>query len=196
MMFMLCFRFFYWAIIFFPISLYAGSSNPAILTNPVIFNSNLSAVAGDIVGLQGSGFGDAPKVSLEISGSSSELNLPLINTHGQGWLTFKIPENIVGPLVVHVNNGNFRSAPVKLNAALGYHLDTLEIVPLGCFRIFGRNLLLPGYKPSVTVDGLGANIDLTSSNENMLLVFAPKGISSTSNSIITVDNGNGTGPSI
>lgn len=188
-----------WVFIFSPINLYAATSESVLLNEPVIYNSNFSAVPGDIIGLQGSGFGDAPTVSLEVSGNAAdaaEVNLPLVNSYGQGWLTFRIPKNAVGPLVVHVNNGKFRSASVKLNAARAYHLDALEIVPLGSFHIFGRNLLLPGYKPSVMVDGIAASIDLKSSNEHMLTVTAPKELSSTTNSKITVDNGNGTGTSI
>ena len=117
----------------------------------------------------------------------------MISKFGQGWLAFRLPQSFTGPLVVHVNNGKFRSDSVKLNVARAYHLDALEIVPLGTFHIFGRNLFLPNYKPSVTVDGLAASIDLDASNEHMLKVTAPQGLSPTRNSIITVNNGNGSG---
>ena len=178
------------------LNVYAATSEVANLNTPVVFNSSFSAGSGDVVGLQGEGFGEAPTVSLEIAGIDSDINLPLVNSFGQGWLTFRLPEKLTGAVVVHVNNGKFRSNSLKLNIARAYHLDALEIVPLGTFHIFGRNLLLSGYKSSVMVDGVVANIDLESSNEHMLTVTAPRGLSSTRNSIITVDNGNGSGVSI
>ena len=180
----------FWLLVFLSINVHAATSEV------VIFNSTYSTAPGDIVGLQGEGFGDAPSVTLEATGNAPEVNLQLVNSYGQGWLTFRIPKNVTGPLIVHVNNGTLRSNSLKLNAARAYHLDTFEIVPLGTFHIFGRNLLLAGYTPSVMVDGLAASIDLKDSNEHMLIVTAPKGLSSTPNSTITVDNGNGTGTSI
>ena len=174
----------------------AASSQEVLSNDPVVINTTFSVSSGDIVGIQGEGFGDAPTVSLEGVDNSSDVNLPLVNKFGQGWLTFRLPDSVMGALVLHINNGKLRSKSVKLNAARGYHLDALQIVPLGAFHIFGRNLISPGYKPSVMVDGLAANVDLNSSNEHMLTVTAPLGLSSTRNSMITVDNGNGTGVSI
>ncbi len=164
--------------------------------NPVVFNAPLSVRPGDIVGFQGENFGATPSVILEGVHAGIPSVLPLVNTFGTGWLSFRIPQNITGSLIVHVNNGQTNSTSIKLNAARAYHLDALQIIPNGAFRIFGRNLDLPGYTPAVTVGGSPAVVNLSASNENMLVVTAPLGLSTTSNTVITVDNGNGTGPSV
>jgi hypothetical protein len=161
---------------------------------PLIFNAPMSAKPGDIIGLQGDNFGDNPSVVLEKQSRYSTIQLPLVNQFGQGWLSFKIPENTIGAIVLHINNGKAMSAPIKLNAALAFHLDAFTIVPSGSFRIFGRNLKLNGFTPSVTVNDLVATINQAESDENMLVVSAPIGLQKGS-AIITVDNGNGTGPS-
>lgn len=174
-----------------------GVFRPALADTgpPVIFNAPLSARPGDIVGLQGENFGDDPTVSLFGSNGKELTVLPLVNKFGTGWLSFKIPESASGALVVHINNDGVTSAPIKLNAARAHHLDALQIVPGGAFRVFGRSLLLPGFVPTVTVDGLPAAIDLAASDEHMLTVTAPRGLRATSKAVIVVNNGNGTGPS-
>jgi len=168
----------------------------ADLLTPVIFNSPLSVRPGDVVGLQGENFGDEPTVTLDGLGDEAGSRLPLVNKFGTGWLSFRVPETATGPLVVHVSNGQSVSSPVKLNAARAYHLDTTQIVPGGAFRIFGRNLMLPGFTPSVSVDGLAVAVDVSISDEHMLAVTAPQGLRATGNAVIAVDNGNGTGPSV
>ncbi|WP_342617494.1 glycosyl hydrolase family 28-related protein [Rhodoferax sp. GW822-FHT02A01] len=161
---------------------------------PVVFNASRSARPGDIVGLQGKNFGKAPVVTLTRPGESP-LDLPLVNQFGTGWLSFRIPESATGALAVHVDNGQTASAPILLNAARAFHLDAMQIVPKGAFKVFGRNLLLPGFTPLVTVGGLPATVDTASSDEHMLQLTAPDGLRATRRVVITVDNGNGTGPS-
>ncbi|MGB2833648.1 MAG: glycosyl hydrolase family 28-related protein [Methylotenera sp.] len=167
-----------------------------VFTIPVIFNAPLSARPGDIVGLQGENFGDAPIVTLEGFGGKSGTRLPLVSKFGTGWLSVRIPKTSTGALVVHISNGKAESAPVKLNAARAYHLDAMQIVPRGAFRIFGRNLFLPGFTPAVIVNGLTAPVNVSASDEHMLVVTAPKGLSATDKAVITVDNGNGTESSV
>jgi hypothetical protein len=182
-------------ILFASVGFYSPCSL-ADFSTPVIFSAPLSARPGDIVGLQGEHFGADPTITLEGRGSEAETNLPLVNKFGSGWVSFRIPETAAGALVVHVNNGQVVSASVKLNAARAYHLDAMQIIPQGAFRIFGRNLSLPGYTPVVTVDGLTAYVDVGISDEHMLVVTAPQGLRATAQAVITVDNGNGSGPSI
>ena len=97
---------------------------------------------------------------------------------------------------MHISNGQAVSTPAKLNAARAYHLDAMQIVPRGAFRIFGRNLFLPGFTPTVIVNELAATVNVSASNEHILLVTAPQGLTATDKAVITVDNGNGTGPSV
>jgi hypothetical protein len=175
---------------------FAVAENLAADANPIVFNASLSARPGDIVGLQGENFGAEPVVMLDSAGDKTSLRLPLVNKFGAGWVSFKIPEAATGPLVVRVANGDAVSAPIRLNAARAYHLDALQIVPRGAFRIFGRNLLLPGFSPIVMVNGLAAEVDTAASDEHMLVVVAPSGLKATRNATISVDNGNGTGASV
>lgn len=166
---------------------------------PVILNFPLSIRPGDIVGLQGENFGDDPTVMLTVTDSNASVisttTLPLFNKFGNNWVSARVPESVSGGLSLTINNGFANSSPIKLNAARAYHLDTMQLVPGGAFRIFGRNLLLPGFSPTVSVDGLPAKIDLTTSDEDMLQAYAPMGLKSTVNVVIKVDNGNGTGTS-
>lgn len=168
----------------------------ADVLSPVIFNAPLSARPGDIVGLQGENFGDAPVVTLMGHGENSTgLNkLEVVNSFGTGWVSFRVPATATGALAVQVRNGEATSAPIVLNGARAYHLDALQIVPGRPFRLFGRNLLLPGFTPVVTVDGLPAVVDTRASDEHMLMVIAPRGVRTGGKAAISVDNGNGTGP--
>ena len=183
----------YLVVIFFIFHIGSTKAEDAILDIPVVFNAPLSARSGDIVGLQGENFGSAPTVILEGVSGDVAASLPLVNSFGKGWLTIRIPETATGALVVHINNGKVSSAPVKLNAARAYHLDAMQIVPNGAYRIFGRNLFLSGFTPTVMVNGLKASVDLSASDEHMLVVIAPKGLIAKTKAVITVDNGNGTG---
>lgn len=172
-----------------------GFAHAADTDAPAIFNAPLSARAGQIVGLQGENFGTAPVVTLVPNGEPPQ-TLELFNQFGTGWLSFKIPDTARGALVVRVGNGRSVSAPVTLNGARAFHLDAMQIVPKGAFKIFGRNLLLPGFTPVVMVDGLAATLNLESSDEHMLQVIAPAGLRTSGKTVITVDNGNGSGPSV
>lgn len=167
-------------------------------STPIVFNAPLSARPGDIVGLQGENFGDTPTVTLMGNGrDSTSLNkLEVVNSFGTGWVSFKIPATATGALTVQVSNGGATSTPVPLNGARAYHLDALQIVPLGSFRLFGRNLLLPGFTPVVTVDGLPAVVNIRASDEHMLVVTAPRGVRVGGKAAIAVNNGNGTGPAL
>lgn len=165
---------------------------------PIVFNAPLSARPGDVVGLQGENFGDTPTVTLmgNGGGSTSQSQLEVVNSFGTGWVSFKIPSTAAGALTVQISNGGATSTPVPLNGARAYHLDALQIVPLGRFRVFGRNLQLPGFTPVVTVDGLAAVVDARASDEHMLVATAPSGARVGGKAAITVDNGNGTGPAL
>lgn len=160
---------------------------------PVVYNATQSARPGDLVSLQGDYFGPAPEVWLDRP-AAPPLRLPLENSVGTGWVAVRIPPDARGALAVRVRNGDAQSAPVRLNQARPLHLDTLQLVTGGGFRVFGRNLLLPGSTPVVTVDGQPAPIDLAKSDETMLVAVAPAGVRNIPGVAITVDNGNGSGP--
>jgi hypothetical protein len=160
---------------------------------PAVFNWSQSARPGDLVSLQGENFGATPEVWLDRPGSPP-VQLPLENSAGTGWVAVRIPTDAGGALTVRIRNGGSPSAPVRLNQARPLHLDTLQLISRGGFRVFGRNLMLPGSTPVVTVDGLPAVVDVTKSDESMLVAVAPKASKAISSVAITVDNGNGSGP--
>ncbi|HEY3300720.1 MAG TPA: hypothetical protein VGJ90_08100 [Methylophilaceae bacterium] len=158
---------------------------------PVIFNAPLSAKAGDIVGLQGENFGAVPKVQLVTADGSQEV--PVINTYGGVWVSFKVPATVKGFLAAQVVSDVATSDLVKLNAAKPYHLDTTAIAPGGAFRILGRSLLMAGFAPKVLVNGATAFVDVTKSSEHMLVVTAPSIISGGASADISVSNNSGDG---
>jgi hypothetical protein len=167
---------------------------PNLAVRPVIFNASQTAEAGDIVFIQGYGFGNKPDVILQANTNAPDQKLSIVNQVGD-WLAVRLPRTLDPPSVLRVINAGISSEPIKLNAARGYHLDALQIVPGGVFRVFGRNLQVHGGIASVFVDGKVANIQPAESNDYMLTVVAPANLQPIPDAVITVDNGNGTGQS-
>lgn len=163
---------------------------------PAVINAAQTARAGDIIGFQGAYFGDSPTAVLQASSGSEPVTLERVNAWGGMWASFRLPPDAKGALVVRVGNAVGQSAPVKLNAATPFHLDSMRLSAGGKFRVFGRNLLLPGSVPTVMVDGKPATLDLTASDENMLVATAPTQLQTKQQVEIWVDNGNGTGATL
>lgn len=163
---------------------------------PIVLNSAQSARPGDIVGFQGENFGDAPVAMLQASEGTTATTLERVNTIDGIWASFRLPASASGALVVRIGNSAGLSPPIKLNAAAPFHLDALQLTAQGRFRIFGRNLLLPGFVPLVKVDGWPATVDLAASDENMLVAVAPAQLANHPRVELSVDNGNGTGASL
>ena len=174
-------------------SVLAQAAIPQTL-RPLVFNAPASVRPGDVVGLQGAYFGDAPQVTLLGGTTQADAALPLVNSYDGQWLSFRIPEAASGALRVVVSNGEASSDALSLNGARVDHLDALQIAPGGAMRVFGRNLLLPGFVPSLRVSGAEAELDLSHSDEHMLVATAPQTLRTGTAASITVDNGNGSGP--
>lgn len=164
----------------------ASGSNP-----PIVFNATASGRAGNVITLQGANFGGSPQVYFD--GAPGTL-LPIVNQVGTTWLAVQLPTSAPAALVLRVANGTGISARVLLNAARPDHLDTLQLTPGASFRVFGRNLMLAGSTPSLTINGAPATIDATHSDEYMLTATAPATLGASSAATIVVDNGNGSGP--
>jgi len=159
---------------------------------PVIFNATRTARPGDLVSFQGENFGAHPEVWLDVPFAAA-VPLPVENSL-DGWVAVRIPADTRGRLTARIKNGASFSARLNLNQALPLHLDTLQIASGGTFRIFGRNLLLPGFKPIVLLNDQAAELKLAESDETMLVAVAPLDIPRSSAVILTVDNGNLSGP--
>jgi hypothetical protein len=166
------------------------SSDPAA---PKIFNASSSAQPGEIISIQGANFDSGSQVWLAGASASTAIQLAVVNRVGLTWMAVQLPQSWTGGLVLWVSNSRGASKSVLLNGAVPTHLDALQLVPGGGFRVLGRNLLVPGYTPSVKVDGQAATINLGASDENILVATAPASLNATSASTIMVDNGNGTG---
>jgi hypothetical protein len=160
---------------------------------PMIFNVSSTARAGDIVSIQGTNFDSTSQVWLSGINATSATQLTMTNRWGTEWIGAQIPQSWTGAMFLRVTNSAGASNSVKLNGAIPFNLDALELVPGGAFRVMGRNLLMSGYTPSVTVDGQAATVNLSASTENLLVVTAPESINPTSNATIMVDNGVGIG---
>ena len=161
---------------------------------PKILNAPSNVRAGDIIYIQGTNFDPTAQVWIGGTGGSSAQQLALVNRVGTEWMAAQIPQTWTGAMVMWVSNSSGVSNSIKLNGAVPLNLDALQLVPGGAFKVLGRNLLMPGYTPSVTVNGQAATINVSASNENMLDVTAPRSIGPSSNAVIMVANGNGTGP--
>ena len=178
-----------------------GSNTPPVVPTassdplaPQIFNASSGAQAGEIGFIQGSNFDSTSQVWLGGATAATATKLTVVNTSGTTWMAVQLPQSWSGAMVLWVSNSHGASKSVALNGAVPTHLDTLQLVPKGAFRVLGRNLVVSGLTPVVTVDGQAATINLGGSDENMLVATAPASLSPTSASVIKVDNGNGTGP--
>jgi hypothetical protein len=174
-------------VIAFPLSAIAQTNRKATTQVPVIFNYQQSAKPGDLIYIQGSNL-SGTQVILVGYGA-----IPVLNAYQASELTVQLPSNVSGTLAVYVKNAAGNSPVVYLNQAHPYHMDASLIAPGAPFRIFGKNLLLPGYTPKVTIDGQTAAIDVRKSTETMLVGTVPSGVSEGA-AIVTVDNANGSGP--
>lgn len=161
--------------------LHRDSKSLAIASNstsiPVIFNSSISGKAGDLIYLQGARFGSNPQVIL-----NQKVQLKVVS-EGNNYITAQIPGDVsTGAYGIQVFNGTTYSKTVYLNQALGMSFDTPEIASSGRFRIFGRNLLLPGATPTVrfvdpaTGASLKATAMVTGSDAYVLRVKAPSNV--------------------
>jgi hypothetical protein len=162
---------------------------------PAVFNASPTAAPGDLISLQGQGFGTAvPQVYYQrLSGSglpnlSYASSISVITTQTSATdmqVTAQIPAGAsAGVYAVWVRNratGSY-SQPVLVNAPRAMHFDTPEIYSGAVFRIYGRGLLSSGGSPTVrffnpaTQTSLSATVDVANSDDYSLRVTAPSGL--------------------
>lgn len=108
---------------------------------PVILNASETARAGDVVYLEGSGFGPTPRVQIRCNDSVWDALRPL--SVGPGIVTAQIPLSTKPDVLLAMRvsgDGKVWSDPVLLNQAVVMHFGSAEVVPGGEVRVFGRNL--------------------------------------------------------
>src|SRR5271168_730733 len=107
---------------------------------PVILNQPFSAQPGDVISLEGSGFGSAPTVYLKPSHQTTPIALATKAAVGGGVIV-EVPKTAAFDLYsVWIVNGGSGSPSISLNAPVPMRFDNAEIASGAHFRIFGRNL--------------------------------------------------------
>jgi fibronectin type 3 domain-containing protein/sarcosine oxidase gamma subunit len=163
----------------------------ALSAAPVVFNWSNISNPGDVVSLQGSGFGSGPTVWCSTNGGTAA-ELTVVNS-GNNVVQFQMPSPL-GQYAVYVKNGSTASNTVYVNQAKPMHFDTPEVAESGTFRIFGRNLFATGFTPVVTFVSGSNNYTATINSGptyNTLSVTAPSSIPNGTYSVY-VSNGMGT----
>lgn len=154
----------------------------AASTGPVIINYPFTANPGDVISLEGSGFGAAPKVYLKPSLQAAAIALAT-KTANDGTVVVEVPKTSAFDLYnVWISNGSATSPQIVLNAPQPMHFDNAEVVSGVHFRIFGRNLYVNAKAPTVAlIDAqtnaqLKATVALATSSAYYLDVVAPSGV--------------------
>lgn len=134
--------------------LIAACCASSLIAAPSIFNSTESAAALDVVGFQGSGFGPAPAVWLSVinaSGVASGYADAGSVMTADGYVAAQVPSGYANALYTAVvkDSAGVTSAPVFINRARITRAEFPELDAGRQFRLFGRNLVMPGGTPSV-----------------------------------------------
>jgi len=180
---------------------------PLLAQMPLVFHATQTAFPGDIIGLQGGNFGTAPQVWMQhVIGTEPSLSplvqLPMLNSSvSNNYVASQIPlTETVGLYAIWVKNGSNLSTPIFINQARAWGANDLagtKIDPSRSFRLFGRNLFIPGATPTVNfVNGatiLPATVTTNGSDANALQVTAPAGL--VAGAVYTVNVLNGLGGS-
>ena len=167
-----------------------GTENTANI--PIIFHKPKHIKSGDYFGLQGNNFGINPTIEwLNSDGTTAQKSHPAVEWEGR-WIGIDTPQLPNAAIKLKITRTDGQSSQViSLNGAIVNHLDTLEILPDGHFKIFGLNLIWPGFKPKVCINGLSAEINEKTSDAYVLDVKAPRTLIAGPVTSLYVDNGNG-----
>ena len=186
-----------------------ASGQRGALGAPVVLNHSETAQPGDVIYCEGT-WGSSIQVKYQLITSTTTPNvnnaasLPPIssnagNTHNSGsYVSFQIPSNAaVGLYAVWLNDGSGWSVPTYVNQAHGTHCSFSKVSPGFTFHVFGRNLILPGYTPSVRFVDTTTNQNYvgttygTISSSYFLFVSAPSNIPVGHAYNVIVNNGTG-----
>ena len=153
----------------------------AASAGPLILNFPFTAKPGDVISLEGSGFGAAPVVYLKSAHQAAAIALPT-KTADASTVVVQVPKTTAFDLYdIWIANGATASPHVVLNAPKPLHFDYADIAPGSHFRIFGRNLYA-NLPPTVTLIDvqtnaqLKATVTLATSSAYHLDLYAPLGI--------------------
>jgi len=160
-------------------------------------------MAGDVVYLQGSGFGTSPQVRYAFNDSNWTTLVPLTASAEAAMVQFpssltRLPDLVA--IQVSPDGANWSSS-VYINQAKAYSFDTNQVGPGNSFRTFGRNLLFSRTSTIRLVDAAdgsshSASVNTGSSTSYALVATAPYDIQANHTYSVYVSNGyNGNGGS-
>lgn len=124
---------------------------------PVTFYCSESVQPGEVLGIQGNGFGKNPELWYQVVTAGDKLLKPLkqlsLVSKSDYYVAALMPLDSVikaGSLVaLWVKNGNGYSKPVFVNRVRVVSVEFDELMPGQEFRLFGRNLYYKGFTPEV-----------------------------------------------
>jgi hypothetical protein len=166
----------------------------------IIFQASPSAGPGEAVSVQGAFSAQATAwLRPAATPEASPRQLPILGQSATQ-LTAQLPADL--PLDCYQlwvrEPGGQPSAPVSLNRALGLQVDADEVAPGRPLRLYGRNLSLSGYSPSVefveAASGASAGLatlDPSQSDAYSLLLTAPAGLQPGTSYQLRLSNGAG-----
>jgi len=168
-------------------------------TRPLVLNATESAKPGEVIGLQGANYGSAPEVWLaRLDGRSAvepKVKLKVLNKGQQRYVSALIATNQpFGLYAIWVKSGRQLSEPVLINRARAAWVEYDQVAPGSKFRIWGRNLALPGVTPQVRFVPAGSGISLSAKatgDTYSLSVTAPAKLAPGTKYKIYVTNGYG-----
>jgi hypothetical protein len=174
---------------------------------PVIFNSSQTANPGETIYLQGDNFTTSPQVwfhrvlttDTTLTPDTQLTPLPFpTSPNAPIALTVPLPKNMpLGLYAVWVkdSSGNL-SSPVFVNRSRAMSFEYSAVPANYPLRIFGRNLYVAGFTPTVTftsgANNYTANVVATYANSSEVLqVTAPSSLPTTGTYTVNVSNGMG-----
>lgn len=174
-----------------------GFSTPG--KSPLVFNATESARPGEVIGLQGMNYGASPEVwlaRLDGGGTSPKPTVKLkVLNKGQQYVSALIPlTQSLGLYAIWVKNGMQLSQPVFINRARATWLEFDQVAPNSKFRLWGRNLVLPGATPQVRLVPVGSGASLpakATGDTYSLTVTAPSKLTLGVKYKVYVNNGYG-----
>ena len=164
---------------------------------PVILNQPFSAHPGDVISLEGSGFGSAPTVYFKPSHQTTPIALATKAAVGGG-VVVEVPKTAAFDLYsLWIVSGGSASPSISLNAPVPMHFDNAEVASGAHVRIFGRNLYVNSVTPTVTLIDVqtqaqvGATVTLSNSSAYYLDVVPSSGVIAGHSYQTNVSNGYG-----
>lgn len=169
---------------------------------PVIFNAGETVKPENVFGMQGHNFGDNPRVLFSVVMGNEKRLMPgrdlSVMSKSDINISALMPKSDTVKeydlIAVWVKNGKNLSIPVFLNKARAVTVEFDEIMPGQPFRIFGRNLKVPGKDPVVRLESDGNNplyAKFKEGNSYVISMIAPENLVPGVRYKIVISNGNG-----